>query len=76
MSSIIQIKCDRCGEVFIRPVVYSKGDDDQVSMTNIEMTNWGSEDYEQIIAEICPKCDSIVRHEFELFLLRAGILKP
>jgi uncharacterized C2H2 Zn-finger protein len=75
MSSKIEIKCDRCGEVFIQPVVYTRDDDDRVTMTNIEMTNWGTEDYEQLIAEVCPQCDPIVRHEFEIFLFKAGILK-
>lgn len=74
MSSKIEITCDRCGEGFVQSM-YPNDDEDRISMTNIEMTNWGTDDYDQIIAEICPKCDPIVKKEFEIFLVKVGILK-
>jgi uncharacterized cysteine cluster protein YcgN (CxxCxxCC family) len=74
MVSIVHTWCDRCGEVIIRSM-FPEDDEERIAMTSIEMTNWNVEGYEQLIAEICPQCDPIVKHEFELFLFKAGILK-
>jgi hypothetical protein len=75
MSSVIHIKCDRCSQVFVRPMFAEDDEKERVAMTNVEMTNWNVDEYEQIIAEICPTCEPVVRHEFELFLFKVGILK-
>jgi hypothetical protein len=75
MSSVIHTKCDRCGNVVVRPMFAEDDEKERVAMTNIEMTNWNIDGYEQLVAEVCPQCEPIVRNEFELFLFKVGILK-